>query len=94
MNMAMPIPLLDWRFHLPAQLRVDVEQLRPRWSESLVDIYDRIQDPRDPLHRLPAFLLPNEDLRLRVRLIDGEQHCYVEDLRRAGVSRDARYLIA
>jgi GNAT superfamily N-acetyltransferase len=78
------LPRLYFRmpFFPATELRIDVEVAPAASDPSLSSLYDRLHSPGDALHGLPAFGLPDPDLRIRVREADGEFFAYVEDVRR------------
>lgn len=76
-----------WSFAPPAwwrrctELRIDVERPSQPMEDAFGSIYDRIHQPGDRLHGIPAIPLNDPDLVVRYREADGEFYVYVEDVR-------------
>lgn len=68
-----------WRRCL--ELRIDVERPSQPMEDALGSIYDRLHQPGDRLHGIPAIPLNDPDLVVRYREADGEFYVYVEDVR-------------
>lgn len=76
LSFALPVWLRQWM-----ELRVDVERPSQPMEDAFGSIYDRIHQPGDRLHGIPAIPLNDPDLVVRYREADGEFYVYVEDVR-------------
>ncbi|MCY1258911.1 hypothetical protein D9M68_86000 [compost metagenome] len=62
------------------ELRIDVELAPGDIERELGALHDRIGQPGDRLHAMPALPAGTPGLRLRYREADGEYYVYVEDV--------------